>query len=63
MTTAKARDGTHVNGSKPTRNEGLKANYGGATPKDVARAFYWHRRKPQHPRPARSERDLDRAGS
>lgn len=54
-TTAKARDGTQNNGSKPPRSEGLKANYGGATPKEVARAFYWHRRKPQQPRPARNQ--------
>lgn len=55
MTTQpKARDGTSVNGDRAKiRNEGLKANYGGATPKEVARAFYWNRRKPQHPQPTR----------
>ena len=28
-----------------SRNPGLKANYQGATPKQVARTLYWHRRR------------------
>lgn len=30
---------------KPKRKPGHKANYQGATPEQVARAFYWHRRR------------------
>lgn len=29
----------------PSRTPGRKANYQGATPKQVARALYWHRRR------------------
>ena len=38
--------------SKPTTNKrkpGHKANYRGATPEQVARAFYWNRRRKSKP--------------
>lgn len=33
------------NGDARTRKRGLKANYRGATPEEVAKALYWHRRE------------------
>ena len=37
---------THAtNGNARPRKRGLKADYRGASPEQVARAFYWHRRK------------------
>ena len=30
---------------KKKRKPGIKANYQGATPEQVARSFYWHRRR------------------
>ena len=38
---------------KKQRKPGIKANYQGASPEQVARFFYWHRRQPGHSVPRR----------
>jgi len=51
------------NGDARPRKRGLKADYGGATPEEVARALYWHRRdKPRtSARPAEKSRPVEAA--